>query len=328
MTNYVASPTDPFFHQLESEKLQRWELSQPYAYWEYRHKWVEYPKNRTVDSFPIHLDIEATNACNLKCIMCPRTEMVENGTFWSIEMFDFDKYKEIIDEGVAKGLCSVKYNYLGEPTLNPQLTDMISYAKQAGVLDTMLNTNATQLDEDLSRDLILIKLDKIFFSFDSPYREKYNRIRVNSDYDKVLYNIRCFNEIREEMGSIKPFTRVSMVMMRDNKDDWDAFQQLFRPIVDSVSYGDFINHIGQSKPEYSLVTDGKENFCCPLLWQRMFIHPDGVATVCCNDAMRSLKVGNVFEQSVESIWTGKEYQRLRELHATGRFREIPTCANC
>jgi len=36
----------------------------------------------------------------------------------------------------------------------------------------------------------------------------------------------------------------------------------------------------------------------------------------------------VFEKSVNEIWLGEEYQRLRELHATGRFAEIPTCARC
>jgi len=60
----------------------------------------------------------------------------------------------------------------------------------------------------------------------------------------------------------------------------------------------------------------------------MFVHPDGVATVCCIDSMRTLQVGNVFEQSIKDIWHGKKYQRLRKLHETGRFDEIPTCARC
>ena len=37
-------------------------------YLEYRRRWMENPRNFVVEDFPIHLDIEATNRCNLK--MC------------------------------------------------------------------------------------------------------------------------------------------------------------------------------------------------------------------------------------------------------------------
>lgn len=326
----VDTPIDHNFHQEPNEKIRRWEATRSPEYWEYRRKWEENPKNHIVESFPIHLDIEATNACNLKCVMCPRTTMVENGTFWKIQMFDFEVYKRLIDEGVQHGLCSVKFNYLGEPTLNPRLVDMIEYAKQAGVLDVMFNTNATRLDDELSRRLIASGLDKLFFSFDSPYRDKYNQIRVGTDYDAVLRNIKRFMEIREEMGSITPFTRVSMVRMKENWDEWDAFRELFEPIVDAVAWVDYLDHTGQNNPERMMIPLGRRNskFCCPQLWQRMLVHPDGVVTVCCIDAARIMQVGNIFEQSAREIWLGEKYQRLRELHVTGRFEEIPICACC
>lgn len=326
----VDTSIDHNFHQVPNEKIQRWEATLPPEYWEYRHKWEENPKNRIVDSFPIHLDIEATNACNLKCSMCPRTEMVKAGTFWEIQMFDFDTYKSLIDDGMQNGLCSVKYNYLGEPMLNPRLVEMIEYAKRAGVLDAMFNTNAMRLDDELSRHLIASGLDKLFFSFDSPYCEKYNHIRVGADYNKTLGNIRRFMEIRNEMGLIKPFTRISMVRMKENEDEWEDFRELFEPIVDAVAYVDYLDHAGQNNPERMVVPLGSRNskFCCPQLWQRMFVHPDGVVTVCCVDAERTLQVGNILEESAREIWLGEKYERLRELHASGRFNEIAACSRC
>ncbi|APG27355.1 hypothetical protein A7E78_05550 [Syntrophotalea acetylenivorans] len=326
----VDTPVDHNFHLSPSEKIKRWEATLPPDYWEYRQKWEDFPKQKIVGGFPIHLDIEATNACNLKCVMCPRTDMIEAGTFWNIGMFDFEAYCRLIDEGINKGLCSLKYNYLGEPTLNPRLVEMIRYAKQAGVVDVMFNTNAMLLTEELSRKLIEAGLDKLFFSFDSPYPEKYEQIRAGANFDQALGNIRRFMEIREELGSLRPFTRVSIVRMKDNEDEWEAFQALFEPIVDAVAYVDYLEHTGQSNAERHLVDLGsrKTKFCCPQLWQRMFIHPDGVATACCIDSARELQVGNVFEKSTKDIWLGEEYQKLRELHASGRFAEIPTCARC
>jgi radical SAM protein with 4Fe4S-binding SPASM domain len=325
----VETPIDLAFHQKPNEKISRWESTLPPAYWEYRHIWQENPKNHIVGPFPIHLDIEATSACNLKCIMCARTDMIKEGTFWKIQMFDFDTYKRLIDEGMQNGLCSIKYNVLGEPTLNPRLIEMIAYAKQAGVLDVMFNTNATRLDTQLSRRLIASGLDKLFFSFDSPNRDQYNQIRVGTDYDTVLANIKRFMEIRAEMESITPFTRVSMVFMRGNQHAWEAFRRLFEPIVDAVGYGEYVDHTGQDRPDRGIAPlQVKRNFCCPQLWQRMFVHPDGIVTICCVDAARTLQVGNILEQSARDIWQGEKYQQLRELHATGRFEEIPTCARC
>jgi radical SAM protein with 4Fe4S-binding SPASM domain len=334
----VETKIDHNYHQLKSDKTQRWEACLPPEYWEYRRKWDNYPKEHFVGPFPVHLDVEATSNCNLLCTMCPRTDMVNEGKFWKVKNFDIELYKRLIDEGAEKGLCSIKFNYLGEPLMNPNLIDMIRYAKDKGVVDVMFNTNATLLTEKNDRRLIEAGLDKLFFSFDSPYREHYNQIRVNANYDKVLRNIIRFHEIRSEMDSVKPFTRVSMVRMKENDREWEDFKKLFDPIVDAVAWVDYIEHNSQksndgktllqieSKQEFCVKSDKK--FCCPQLWQRMFVHPDGIVTVCCVDSARELSVGSIHGKTVEEIWNGPEYRKLRELHAAGRIDEIPACAHC
>ena len=345
----IETKVDHNYHQLPSDRDERWKSSLPPEYWAYRKRWEENPQNRVVEAFPVHLDIEATSSCNLKCIMCPRTEMVEEGTFWKVKNFDMDLYKRLIDEGAEKGLSSIKFNYLGEPLMNKRIVEMVRYAKERGIVDVMFNTNATTLTEKTARELIEAGLDKLFFSFDSPYREHYNEIRISADYDETLENIKRFMRIRKEMKSVRPFTRVSMVRMAENEHEWEDFKKLFEPIVDAVAYVDYIEHSNQKSTDSQLVqvqsapsaaapssaasssaasnTDGPK-FCCPQLWQRMFVHPDGVVTVCCVDSARSLQVGKIGDRTVEEIWTGPEYTKLRELHQTGRIDEIPTCAKC
>ena len=326
----VETPIDHNFHPQPSAKQERWESTLPPEYWEYRERWNINPTNRVVEGFPIHLDIEATSACNLRCTMCPRTEMLADGTFWKVEMFDYDLYTRLIDEGVKHGLASVKFQYLGEPTMNARLVDMIKYAKDKGVVDVMFNTNATKLTDKLCREIIASGVDKVFFSFDSPDPEQFNKIRIKGDFHQVLGRIKRFHEIREEMGSVSPFTRVSMVLMKENEDQWIRFKELMEPIVDVVAWVDYVDHSSQEKSGKELIPQeqSKKKFCCPQLWQRMFIHPDGVVTVCCLDSARELQMGNVKEQSAHEIWTGPEYQRLRDLHAAGRSQEIPTCKGC
>ena len=46
--------------------------------------------------FPLHIDIETTNICNLLCPMCPRTIQIDNGTYVDIGTMSMDFYKKII----------------------------------------------------------------------------------------------------------------------------------------------------------------------------------------------------------------------------------------
>ena len=327
----VETRIDHTFHQIPNDKTARWEAARSEAYWAYRRRWERDPVEHVVGPVPIHLDIDATSKCNLRCTMCPRTDMLGRGTLWPAKDFDLDLFKRLIDEGAEKGLCSIKFNYLGEPLLCRTIVDMVAYAKQRGLVDVMFNTNATLLDETLARRLIDAGLDKLFFSFDSPYREQYNRIRVNADYDRTLANIKNFMRIREEMGSLSPFTRVSMVRMRETESAWLDFKALFEPVVDAVAYLDYLDHNGQAPTDKGLVGAARildRKFCCPQLFQRMFIHTDGVVSVCCIDSARELAVGTIEGKTLEELWNGPEYERLRMLHRTGRIDEIPVCARC
>ena len=123
---------DPTFHL----KLAKYE-EQSAEYKDYRRRWNENPKNFIVDDFPIHVDLETTTSCNLKCFMC----------FQSFDppkplKMEFELFKKIIDEGVKKGVCSIKTQYRGEPLLDRRMPDMVRYAKKKGVMEIMFNTNS------------------------------------------------------------------------------------------------------------------------------------------------------------------------------------------
>lgn len=325
MGKEVVAPVDHNFLITPSAGIKRFEDTRPPEYWEYRRLWNELPKRQVVSDFPLHLDIDITNSCNLRCTMCPRTELIEADEFWGVRMFDFDFYSEIMSLGVERGMRSVKYNMLGEPLMYPRIVDAIQIANDIGVIDTIINTNACLLTKSMSKKLINAGLYKLFFSFDSPYRETYNSIRIGADYDKVLSNIRNFMTIREELGSITPLTRASMVVMEENKEETEEFFNLFSPIVDFVGYSTYMDHIWLEDIKFK----GNKRFCCPQLWQRMFVHADGVVSVCCLDqARREIRIGNVFEIPIQDLWHGEEYRRLRAYHSAGRIQELPVCSKC
>ena len=157
---------------LGTDKIEDGEKSFGKKYFAYRKKWKDYPQKRIVGNFPLHLDIESTNTCNLNCPMCGRNWMKERLGF-----IDFGLYKKIINQAAKYHLPSVKLNYRGEPLLHPKISEMVRYAKEKGILEVQFNTNGLLLNEKKAKELIEAGLDRIIFSFDGATKKTYEKIR-------------------------------------------------------------------------------------------------------------------------------------------------------
>ncbi|QCH26959.1 radical SAM/SPASM domain-containing protein [Clostridium tyrobutyricum] len=327
MNNNINVPVNPTYHEVVNDFAKEWEKNKSERYKEYRRKWSENPKNFIVEDAPLHLDIEPTNACNLKCPMCPRTVIVNDdirSKNFTVGIMEFYTFKKIIDEAVQIGVYSIKLNWLGEPLVHPQIVDMVRYAKQKGIIDVMFNTNAALLNEELSKQLIEAGIDKIFFSFDSPFKEKYEQIRVGAKFEDTFNNIKKLIQIRNEMGRTSPLTRVSMVLMENNKDEYDEFIKLFKDIVDVVAYVEYREPIASVKDKI----DYEKKFACSQLWQRMFISWNGDVVPCCVDSEKEIFINNVNKVSIKNIWNSSKYNNLRENHKNGEWYKENRCKKC
>ena len=96
-----------------------------------RIKFQYYPKFLMSAAFPTHLEVEAASKCQMRCPMCYTTYMKDH--FKGIMKMDL--YKKIIDEAAANNTYSIKLSWRGEPLLNPNLVEMIKYAKKKGIKD-------------------------------------------------------------------------------------------------------------------------------------------------------------------------------------------------
>ena len=182
---------NPTYSEIRSKDVT-WPNYRDQKYWDYRKKWSEYPKSMHVSEFPLHLDIETTSYCNIECGMCPRTIQMKAGNDYlpgHDQEIPMPLYKKIIDESSENGLCSIKFQYLSEPLTDSMIIDRIKYAKQKGIFDTMFNTNATLLTEEMSYALLESGLDDIFFSVDSIIPEKFNKIRKGAEFNQVVENL-------------------------------------------------------------------------------------------------------------------------------------------
>lgn len=329
-----ASYRSPTYYELAAPPQLDWRPYRDQRWHEYRRLWDERPQKRECGSFPLHLDIDPTNRCNLRCSMCPRTFYLSEGRQeWNpqgrLGDMDFGFYQRLIEEGAAKGLQSVKLNFLGEPLLYPRLIEMVELAAKNN-LWVMINTNATLLTERMSNELLKAGLSDIFFSFDSPYQNEYEQIRAGADYHATLKKIRTFMDVKQFLGYKHVQTRASMVLpeklptteLEQIKTD---YIKLFRDLgVAEIGFG-LPSVMGL---DYEKTYGLFPGFVCPDLFRRMFIFWDGPVGPCCGDWERQLIMGDATTASLADIWLGTAYQKLREAHTGAGYEQIKACRAC
>ena len=274
----------------------------------------------TSDGYPITLNIEPTNYCNLNCIMCPRTKMNRQ-----IGMMDLDLFKKIIDE--SKSFVDFVYLHLfGEPTFNKDIYDMIAYAKKAGI-KIGLSTNATTLSETNVPHILNSYLDILILSLDNP------DVRIGVDYDQIEKNIIYFlNEL--DKVEYKPNVIIQMIDIDSTRKEqrefeikFSKFPNAYVKIKDLCTWSNQVDEITRlAKNENDNTKDAVVSKCVEP-WRGLTIYWDGTAVPCCNDFDGSYVLGNLTHSTLKSIWNGTKMQELRKSFRTTETR-IDLCKNC
>lgn len=306
-----------------------WENDMGPRFLEYRKKWAEVTRKHIVTRFPMHLDFDLTNACTLACTFCPRTQLIRRGQYPGTYYMPFKIFKKSLLEGSQKGLMSVNLNASGEPLLHKDLTRMVKLAREHGILDIMLHTSAVYLTKDLMASLIENGLTKLIISFDSPVKEHYEQLRVNASYDTVVKNINQAVEIKNKCGSVNPFIRINMVLMKENFNERDQMIKMWSHKVDGIGFLEYINYFQWDETDrYIHTMKYKEDFICEKPWQRLGIAHDGMIKFCHLDDMNEVTLGSLDETTIEEAWKDETMRLYRKLHLSGRIKYIALCSKC
>ena len=312
----LITPQENLFLNLHS-----YELWAPYLI--YRYKFKKFPEQRIVTDFPIYLLIEPVSACNLRCIMCFQIDETFTQSQEFMGNMDLKLFYKIIDEAIAGGTKALTLASRGEPTLHPQLGDMLDYCKDK-FFELKINTNATRLNEKLIHRILQSSVTEIVFSVDSYEKVEYESIRVKGIFENVLNNIIKFKDIRDrEYPDSKCVTRISGVKV-NKEQDTIKFKEFWQKYVDHVVMVEMENRWDTYHNPKEIAGSGS----CKLLWERMYIWYDGICNPCDIDYKSELQVGSIKENSIKDIWTGEKYQKLRKLHLDGNRNSCYPCDRC
>lgn len=285
-------------------------------YKEYRRAWLEYPANFFLRDFPMHLDIEITSRCNLRCTFCDKLPLLDKGNLGDM---DIKLYRKIIDEGTKYQLWSVKLSYRGEPLLHKNVVEMVAYAKEKGILDVYFNTNGTLLNDEMCEKLIEAGLDRVSVSIEGIEPVPFEKERIGAKFDVILRNINTLLKLRNKKGVDYPKLRIQTVYFSNL--DVEAYTTFWSQYCDEVAAVDYKNTVNREKGL-------KYDWACPQLWQRMTIEWDGTLIPCNNDDFRLLSSGNVNERTIYECWHADKVNKARALHKAGETHNIEACDGC
>lgn len=292
----------------------------------YRGLWDRTERFEVLPSFPLHLDLELSGLCNLRCEHCFQNGMIRK----PLGLMEKSLFRRIIEEAVPQGLCGTKMQIRGESLLHPELFDCIAYAKGRGVLDVQLTTNGTLFTPDRIRALMDSGLDAVVISYDEHHDTSIRDKAKPGKHLPVGEAIDLLLERRRASGRPKPMVRVQTTIAEADHASRERVRERLTkrfPLADVFN----INRITSMADDEDAYPDLRENYDllpCSYPFQRMAIFWNGDVTVCCMDYNTRLLLGRYPETPLAELWMSKAMQAFRRAHLAGKRPEMPICRHC
>jgi len=277
-----------------------------------------------------------TNLCNFMCNYCGHSlglaAMKEEYDLCT-ENMSMDTLKRVVDQlkEFDEPLKVISLTGHGEPLVNPELENMVSYIKNSGVTKRIeIITNASLLTNERADKLIEAGLDCIRISLQGLSTEKYFEVcKRKVDFDKFVNQIRYFYEHKK---SCQVFVKIMDVALEDGEEE--EFYRIFDPISDRM-------YVEQCRPVYSGVEMTENMECvddrygrkheprivCPLCFYMIGVHPNGDVAPC-ETIYKPATLGNVYESTIYEMWNGDKNLEFQKMQLRKERFQNPGCARC
>jgi len=288
---------------------------------------------------PFSVSVEPTTSCNLRCPECPSGQRAFSRPTGMLEK---DFFGEMINE-LHSTLLYLIFYFQGEPYLNPDFLEMVTYASQKGIY-TATSTNAHYLDEKMSKMTVKSGLDRLIISIDGTDQATYASYRQGGELEKVIQGTRRIIDWKKKLKSKTPHVIFQFLVVKQNEKQIDEIYKLGKELgVDEVrlktaqindyeqgselipSVEKFSRYRLQPNGTYTIKSSLPDH--CWKLYHSCVITWDGIVTPCCFDKDADHKMGTLRENSFKEIWHSNEYNDFRSKLLRSR-KEIDICNNC
>lgn len=293
------------------------------------------------DKNPIIYNIETTNACNMRCQMCPRTTMMTR----SIETIAEDLFVKIADQikpytnddwkeweifaqekyGISPADMSENHFFLyiipkviqlhgyGDPLLDKNIGKFVKILRDKG-FQSYFSCNPANINIERVEEMFQNGLDYIKYSIESVDDAKHRAIRgqasnFSESYKKILQLL----DIKKRKG-YKTIIVITMIDLHkpDQAEEYKKLKEAFRGL-DVYIY--FKSEDQQwYRKDYHGTNSIHWSEVCKHPWMSMTIKSNGEAAMCMEDYNNEIILGDADKDSLYNIWNGEKYLKFRKDH--------------
>lgn len=295
--------------------------------------------DEVLGSLPNTIVVETTNFCNLRCPVCfTHSRMTRKRGM--MEMRTFTNIIDSLSEFQDRFLPSLAFTMAGEPTLHKGIADFVRLATRNGV-ETSISTNATVLDESLSKDLLEGGLSSILLCLDGITKEAHEAYRIGSDFNKVKENIEHFVALRDRLQRGKKRTHCTLLTLLTKYSEnqieqitsWAAALGFDQIHFKTLGLGSQISenerkrfrYLLPQNAEYRRHVSGKVPISCDTPLNQIVIWWNGDISPCCVDYNSSVIYGNINERPLKDILYDTETVSKRK---RAWEKSLAICGSC
>ena len=269
--------------------------------------------------------VEIGNICNLSCVFCAKTKREKR------QMTE-EEFLNVCQK--IEGQTNYIYlHVLGEPLIHPKLDAFLKIANDKK-LPVCITTNGVRLEQ--TQGILFENCNIIHKISISLHSLEGNGM---SDSNEYLYSACRFAKAAAEKGIYVVFrlwnqdsaagkgnnsqnAQIQKVLKNEFDGEWQT-----RPRGYRLCKNIFLEYDGVFVwPSESREEQKEEGFCYALSSQAAIL-VDGTVVPCCLDANADIKLGNIFENSLEEILQSERSQKIRKGFASGQVLE-PLCQRC
>ena len=290
----------------------------------FRYKFYIAGKNKINLGYPPYLLIEPVSTCNLRCPFCFQTDKsFTKKPFMGV--IDFNFFKKIIDQADELETGAITIASRGEPTMHKQYIEMLEYINQKeNIFEIKTNTNGTYLTEKMCHAIFKNNVTQIVVSSDHYIKEDYERLRLGSNFEKVVKNVDMLFNIRKEFYP-DSFTEIRISGIDNERNlDREKFKNFWIKRCDHVTASFPLERWNTYENE--VLPNIKDP--CENLWDRMYVWFDGKVNPCDADYKSYLSYGSAKEYDLKELWNNKAISKTREQHTKKNRNEINPCDRC
>lgn len=304
-------------------------------------KWINFLRNypsyyqtlyqthtQPTDEKLVQIHLEPTNGCNLKCVTCNNINSVHDKGRMALDLA-YKVMDEAWDEMGPAGTIGLFIR--GESVIDPNLPDMIAYARQKGFKKILLSTNIMLLTPERARKILEAGLSELRLSVDAVDAETFETTRAGSRFDVIVNNLESLHQLRLGMKVNCYFRlhaslhRNSLLRIPEFMRRWSHMIEQFRFTVAVNQGGLFPQEVAQKFSGMKFATATTYQIPCRILFNYVGVTWDGKLTSCCVDYREKFVTGHI-DQGIRNGFTNDKAQTIKQAHLRGDFGDL--CGKC